>query len=414
MAQEMKERPKAWDSEGSEGSKGRETLVIPRLDGFVSEFTAAAFRRSGTEVVILPSADADTRAARERWTVGGECWPFRVMAGDYMKALEGGQAHRERRFLAPKFSGASCGLNDFGANLRKIFDAGGFESARTASPDLGNFEEFYRFCGPMAFRALWLGLVTAELLDQALLLARPTEKVSGEAEKMTRIAVGEALAILENGNDDVIVRRLEAALARAAIFIGEAAEAKETGPLVGFVGEPFVRFCNLLNNHIVWRIESSGGRVWRSPLTDEVRLVFFRSPPAIQRELAADERLLRAAFEPFWSLIGLRVPNDGWEEIRALGSQWLPDATGLDWAIGAIGRARWLLDRLRVDGLLALFSRPCLLGSSFLAFQQAWKAESQDRPFRLAHASDGESDWSRIIGEYMDKAAQDRDAKLRL
>ncbi|MDR1084434.1 MAG: hypothetical protein LBP22_06135, partial [Deltaproteobacteria bacterium] len=93
------------------------------------------------------------------------------------------------------------------------------------------------------------------------------------------------------------------------------------------------------------------------------------------------------------------------------GAQWLPEAAGLGWALGAIGRARWLLSRLRVDGLMAMFGYPCLLASSFLTFHQAWEIESPDRPFRLNYTTDDEFDWSVFIGEYMDKVVHDRQAE---
>jgi len=109
----------------------------------------------------------------------------------------------------------------------------------------------------------WKGIVTIELLMKCLHETRPYEVHKGEADALYNIFLMKLKGSLKSSNGAMPVFLEDIRSKFAAID-----RRKEQRPLIGMVGEIFVRHNAFSNENIIRRIEELGGEVWLAPFEE--------------------------------------------------------------------------------------------------------------------------------------------------
>ena len=123
----------------------------------------------------------------------------------------------------------------------------------------------YQGLSQKARQMLWHGILCADTIWKAACKVRPYEKERGATDRAMHEGVEEVARIMAKGGDfrpafGQAIRRIAAV----------PAEKLGTRPLVGIVGEIYVR-CNVFSNDEVIRaIERFGGEAWLAPLGEWV------------------------------------------------------------------------------------------------------------------------------------------------
>jgi len=139
------------------------------------------------------------------------------------------------------------------------------------SPNQGR--EFYKEIGEVASsfdRNAWRGLLAADFLEKMLLERRPYETVRGETDKAFWWGIHRvSRAILKGENIFDVLGECRERLLEVAI------QPDDSRPLIGIVGEVFVRCNRFSNDNIVVEVERLGGEAWMPPFTEWILYTNF-------------------------------------------------------------------------------------------------------------------------------------------
>lgn len=239
---------------------------------------AAAFQACGVEAEVFPESDDETLYWGRKLTSGKECYPCILTTGDMVKLLKDPSFEHERAaFFMPSGNGP-CRFGQYHRFHRLVLDQLGFKHVPIYSPNQD--ETLYSDLGIMGSqftRLGWQGIVAVDLLMKKLLETRPYEKRKGETDQVYQKALDRVCkTIREGGNlEESLKESLKEFNQIEVDGIGEK-------PLIGIVGEIFVRLNRFANEDVIRKIEQFGGEAWIAPLTE---WIFYVNTISKQRSL---------------------------------------------------------------------------------------------------------------------------------
>ena len=229
---------------------------------------AAAFRACGVDSEALPKSDDETLFLGRKLTSGKECYPAILTTGDLAKLVGKPDFDPDRTaFFMPAAYGP-CRFGQYHRFQRLALDEMGFAHVPIYSPDQS--EEMYQELDMAAngnfSRIAWRGIVAADMVQKALLETRPYEVNPGEADRVYEECLEDICDVVAAGAQmDELVSCLKRCRARQ-----EAMPVKDKGsrPVVGVVGEIYVRSNEYSNEEAIKAIESFGGEAWLPPISE--------------------------------------------------------------------------------------------------------------------------------------------------
>jgi predicted nucleotide-binding protein (sugar kinase/HSP70/actin superfamily) len=252
------------------GVKRGKKLYIPNMAPHAYPF-AAAFTKAGIEAEVLPESDAETREWGRKFTSGKECYPCIVTTGDMVKMCKSPGFDAERSaFFMPSGSGP-CRFGQYNKLQRLVLKEIGLPDVPIISPNQGR--EFYREIGDVAAnfdRNAWRGLLAADFLQKLQLERRPYEVTAGETDRAFWWGINRVCDAIKSG-EDIFDALVECRDKMTAVPI----ERDRERPLIGIVGEVFVRCNRFSNDDIVVEVERQGGEAWLPPFTEWILYTNF-------------------------------------------------------------------------------------------------------------------------------------------
>ncbi|TAL33233.1 MAG: hypothetical protein EPN93_14470 [Spirochaetes bacterium] len=238
--------------------RGRK-LWIPAMHEFAPRFTAAAFRAWGFDSQALPLEDEAALEAGRQGVRGSECLPAHTTIGSFMRTLRKIGARPEEHALFMPTAEGPCRFGQYTILHRGILERHGFGACEIFSPTSVN-----SYMGMPDSLRLYLGdsITAAEMLYKAVCRVRPREIEPGSTDRAAESALEILEAEVERKADliDPTKRAIESILAVPARDVEL--------PLVGIVGEIYVRCNPFCNRDVVRAIEHAGGEAWLSPIME--------------------------------------------------------------------------------------------------------------------------------------------------
>jgi predicted nucleotide-binding protein (sugar kinase/HSP70/actin superfamily) len=157
--------------------------------------------------------------------------------------------------------GGPCRFAQYHRLHRLVLDELGYGQVPVLSPN-----QDYDFYGDLGMvhngfsRLAWQGIVAIDLLEKKLRETKPYEVTPGETQRIYEKYLQVVHDAISRRSDVVEVLR-EARRAMDRIEVME----KSSKPVVGVVGEIYVRNNRFSNDNIIRRIEELGGEVWVPP-----------------------------------------------------------------------------------------------------------------------------------------------------
>ncbi|MBN2072601.1 MAG: CoA activase [Actinobacteria bacterium] len=243
-------------------SQGR-TIYIPFMsDGAV--VLKHAFRSAGIEAEMLNSDDETLKWGR-RYTLGKECYPFIITTGDIIKTLRNNDPQKAA-FLMPQTYGP-CRFGQYNRMQKIIIRELGYEGIPIISPGAPESGQFYReydMNGIRGFGILlkaFLGILTIDYLNKCLRQTRPYETGKGRTDSIYNSYIERVCSHVENDPLYHMLGRMVGLLEEARREFEGIPVNRTAKPLVGIVGEIFVRNHPYSNNEIIRKVEALGGEV---------------------------------------------------------------------------------------------------------------------------------------------------------
>ena len=230
-----------------------------------------AFRACGVDAAVMEESDEETVQIGRKYTLGKECYPCILTTGDMLKTSRRPDFDPERSaFFMPSGSGP-CRFGQYHRFQRLVLSEHGFENVPIYAPNQDDklYNEL-NILGGKFMRLGWRAIVATDLLIKMLHETRPYERNPGDTDKVYQEQLYRIREAVEKGGDEVF-GALEDAV-QAFLAVPRTGEQK---PVVGIVGEIYIRSNRFSNNHLVRRVEEFGGEAWLAPFTEWITYVNY-------------------------------------------------------------------------------------------------------------------------------------------
>ncbi|RJQ49926.1 MAG: CoA protein activase [Nitrospiraceae bacterium] len=241
----------------------KKVVYIPRMSDHTYGI-AAAFEACGMDAEVMDVPDIETVKIGRRYVSGKECYPCAITTGDMVKRAMSEDFDPDRAvFFMPSGAGP-CRFGQYNIFHRLVLDEIGFKKVPILSPNQD--ESFYSALGMIGkdfTKHAWRGIVAIELLMKCLHETRPYEAGKGETDALYQEYLKKIRKALKSGNGDIpeLFRSIKKSFS----------EVKKTGakkPLIGVIGEIFVRHNVFANENLIRKVEEMGGEVWLAPVEE--------------------------------------------------------------------------------------------------------------------------------------------------
>ncbi|MBI5049826.1 MAG: CoA protein activase [Nitrospirae bacterium] len=241
----------------------RRIIFIPRMSDHALGI-AAAFESCGVDAEVLDAPDIETVKVGRQYISGKECYPCVITTGDMVKKAISKDFNPSRAaFFMPSGAGP-CRFGQYNILHRLVLSEAGFPDVPIFSPNQD--ASFYRELGMVGkdlTKHAWKGIIAIELLMKCLHETRPYESNKGETENIYKeylVKISRSVKS-HNGAMHELLREMQ----RTFSAVPKNTRKK---PLVGIVGEIFVRHNAFSNEDIIRKIEALGGEVWLAPVEE--------------------------------------------------------------------------------------------------------------------------------------------------
>ena len=234
----------------------KKKIYVPNMaDGALG--IAAAFQACGVEAEVMEMPDEDSLKWGRRYTSGRECYPCILTTGDMIKVTRQKDfAPESSAFFMPSGNGP-CRFGQYNRYQRTVLDEVGFKEVPVYAPDQdGTFYSELGMVGGNFPRLAWWGILAVDLLEKRLRETRPYEKNEGDTEEVYWKAVHAVCD--EVRKKSFPEKALEAA---KKDFKGINIYKPEGKPIIGVVGEIYVRSNRFSNEDLVKKLEALGAEV---------------------------------------------------------------------------------------------------------------------------------------------------------
>jgi predicted nucleotide-binding protein (sugar kinase/HSP70/actin superfamily) len=273
--------------------ESKRTMLIPYMADHAFGL-AAAFEASGMPAEVMEESDQETLFWGRQYTSGKECYPCIITTGDMVKRAMQPGFDRDKYAFFMGGSGGPCRFGQYNSLQRLVLDEIGFEDVPIYAPNQAS--SFFNDLGMMGRKFLrigWQSIVAIDMLIKALHETRPYETEPGETLRVYREYLDKVCDAIRHDQVLEPVMR-EARQAFQAIPV----DRSELRPVIGVVGEIFVRAHRFSNNFIEDQIEALGGEVWSAPVYEWFLYRNFRR--AMRSWLDGDLRLWTKNFLTDW------------------------------------------------------------------------------------------------------------------
>lgn len=276
------------------------TLLLPDMAPFAVRLLAASFRAIGVPAVVMETYKG--LSLGKEFTSGKECFPCQVTLGDILHHLQ-----KEKNRLGSAFSpdnyvyflpeaDGPCRFGMYNKMQRLILDRfDGFKDVPIVYISTKNAYATESIMPPERspiFRRLsFVAMIIADVLDRIVWRVRPYELRPGMTEAFMEKALDAMIEVIEEAGASLDFNRLyrlvEDIVLTARTFIDPHQPRR---PLIGIVGEIYLRHHPDSNQDLVRQLEQFGGEAVVASCGEWINFVAFERARKLKRRLVAEWR----------------------------------------------------------------------------------------------------------------------------
>jgi len=227
---------------------------------FLSQFSdhglafAATFKKLGFDPVLLDMPNEESLKFGSMHSTSGECHPYTLMLGDYIKAATRNLDFSSSAYFTP--DSALCRVGQFGIQIRNIAKATGLRlPVITKIQDILTLSTAGKSSHMKALTTYWEMMRGMDFFMQKFLETRAYEKHPGDADVAHEKG---RMAIIES----ISTGKPLDGLAKAVAMLNDVGTNKKQRKFkIGITGDYYTRVCDFANNQTFREIEKMGGVV---------------------------------------------------------------------------------------------------------------------------------------------------------
>lgn len=219
---------------------------------------AAAMEAHNLHAVLIPPPDDESLELGLALCRGRECLPCFITTGDILRQIRQSDFDPNRDAIFLVASQGPCRLGQYISLQQEILREQGYDKVHFLAPSSQNsYQGFGR--RPIALRLLaWQGIVAIDLLQKLLYQYRPYEINPGQTDAIYQQCLDLVTQAVRHGGG----RRLRRTMVEVARkFEHLPVDQGRQRPLIGLVGELYIRLSPFGNQDIIRRVEAAGGEI---------------------------------------------------------------------------------------------------------------------------------------------------------
>ena len=240
------------------------TVFIPYMSEHAYSL-AAAFKAKGIESKVIPPSDEETLYWGRKYTLGRECYPCIITTGDMIKVIKNKEFDRTTSaFFMPSGCGP-CRFGQYNVFQKMVLNELGFDDIPIYCPNQNEkfYDELARTSRKNFSRLAWRGIVAVDVMEKMLRKIRPYEINKGESERIFKDYLEKLYsAITKEENINSIIKEAKKSFEKIEI------DENKKLPVIGIVGEIFIRNHSFSNNNLIKTLEELGAEVKLPPSSE--------------------------------------------------------------------------------------------------------------------------------------------------
>ncbi|OYT15137.1 MAG: hypothetical protein B7C24_14645 [Bacteroidetes bacterium 4572_77] len=253
------------------------TILIPYLSEFYSPFAEKAFELLGYNFETLPEPDRESSELGLKYANNEICYPATIIIGDFIKALQSGKYDLDNIVVGMTQTGGQCRATNYIALIKKAMISAGFKDIPVISLATGdgtiNDQPGFDFNYKKITKTALIALLYVDVIAKMYYSAAPREVVKGEAAKLKN-------KYIQEGKDLIAKKKIKPFINLLKIAVEEFNEIvyySEDRPLVGVVGEIYVKYNSYAHYHVVDKLIEADIEPVVPPLQDFIMQYFVNA-----------------------------------------------------------------------------------------------------------------------------------------
>ncbi len=252
-------------------SPKKKLLYLPYL-GEISYGFAAAARYFDIDAAVLPEPDDESEQLAKPHLVGGECYPYALLLGDYIKLAQNIYLSDSQRSSFYILGPDACRLSQFSVYIEKVRRDLGLSVE--VSGDFHRVLEDFNITGSRQQLVLlkgWEGLNAFDMLMRIYYQVRPLALDKENIDSTYNDCRKKLMEALSNGRGSQGLEEVLHDLYQTPIM------KNVSKPRVCVTGDYYTRVVSYANNGVYEEIENLGGMMWTPPtFSDCFKMSYLR------------------------------------------------------------------------------------------------------------------------------------------
>ncbi len=239
----------------------RRKVLAPYFAEGYSELLPEIFKLMGIDLEVLPPSDSESVTQGLRYVNNEVCYPAVLVVGDIVKALKSGKYNRHEIAVAITQTGGQCRATNYIASIKRAMQAAGFDDIPVVSVafnnDIFNEQPGFELRWSKSLIITFFALLYADCLTKFYYAALVREKEKGAAARLRYKYIDLAKPYILKKDRSALFRLVK----EAAAEFNEIIEPNDNVPIIGVVGEIYVKYNSFSHKDVLQWLAEQGVEV---------------------------------------------------------------------------------------------------------------------------------------------------------
>ncbi|MCQ2262796.1 MAG: acyl-CoA dehydratase activase-related protein [Bacteroidales bacterium] len=239
----------------------RRTLLAPYFAEGYSEFFPSIFKVAGYNLITLPTGSQEAAEIGLKYANNEVCYPATIVVGSVMKALLSGEYNPDEVAVIMSQTGGQCRASSYYSLIKNALVTAGLQDipviSLALSASVSATQPGFTIPWRKVLNIAFTTVIYADCLAKLYHASVVREKEPGMAKKLKTKYTELACPIIE-ANDSNGLQRL---MGEAVREFAAAVDTKKQVPVIGVVGEIYVKYNGFSNKFVINWLEEHGVEV---------------------------------------------------------------------------------------------------------------------------------------------------------
>ncbi len=245
------------------------TILVPHMAPYHFDLVINAARSEGYKAELLTTDDYDVIHEGMKYAHNDICVPAMLVIGQFINAIKKRSIDVDKTALVLVQTGGACRASNYISLLRKALIKAGYPDVPVISLNAGGLEKNPGFnVTPRLLHKFHDAILFGDMLMQLVNQTRPYEITPGETDAVHKDVVDDLKAYFNHRTLFTWRKHKRQTKTIIGRFKRIPVDRSQIKPKVGIVGEIYVKYSPLGNNHLERTLEQEGCEAVTPPLYD--------------------------------------------------------------------------------------------------------------------------------------------------